>query len=475
MMEKVRENANGALRTYPAPAEVEASPLYRVRVNGHDVFVYPCAVSRSADEQGSLLPDRHQTAKTAPAAFCSFDLAGRAAVEVTVLAPSSHLPLASATVRPLRHGISPGVQGDTLRFEIDGPCKLSVEPNGSIWAPLFVFANPVEEAAPRPGDPGVVYFGPGVHRLEGKTRVESGSTVYIAGGAVVYGQFDTEGASGVKVLGRGILDSSSAKEGRQMRWFKCRDVTVEGIVMLDSPSWGIEVSHCDNVRVRNVKIITGRGADGIDICSSEDVVVEGVFARAHDDTLNIKGLTDERFGYPADEKGRWLPTGKRKAVRNVRFSDCVVWNDRAHALMMGPETRATVIEDVRFRDIDIVHALSVDVIGIFSSDAAEIRNVRYENIRIEDPRVMTLLEIRVHPSYTTADPACGPVRDVLFRNLDVTSAGPVYSALCADSNVIERVSFENWRFNGKVMTSAEEAKLLTRGAVKDVRFAATGE
>jgi hypothetical protein len=229
------------------------------------------------------------------------------------------------------------------------------------------------------------------------------------------------------------------------------------------------------VRVRNVKIITGRGADGIDICSSEDVVVEGVFARAHDDTLNIKGLTDERFGYPADEKGRWLPTGKRKAVRNVRFSDCVVWNDRAHALMMGPETRATVIEDVRFRDIDIVHALSVDVIGIFSSDAAEIRNVRYENIRIEDPRVMTLLEIRVHPSYTTADPACGPVRDVLFRNLDVTSAGPVYSALCADSNVIERVSFENWRFNGKVMTSAEEAKLLTRGAVKDVRFAATGE
>jgi hypothetical protein len=39
---------------------------------------------------------------------------------------------------------------------------------------------------------------------------------------------------------------------------------------------------------------------------------------------------------------------------------------------------------------------------------------------------------------------------------------------------IERVTFENWRTNGKVMRNAEEAKLLKRGAVKDVRFVTGG-
>jgi len=464
------------LVTYEAPKEITASPLYTVTVNGREVFVYPCAVSRAVDDKGNLLPDRHQTTQTSPAAFCYFDFGGQADVAVTLRAPSAHLPLTAATVRPLRHDIDAAIEGETIRFQLDGPCKLSVEPNGSIWAPLFIFANPLEEDAPKPDDPRVTYFGPGVHRLKDVMRVESDSTVYIAGGAVVYGHFDTENVSGARVLGRGILDSSGVPVGpRQMRWFKSKDIVVDGIVMVDSPSWGIQVAHCDDVLIRNVKIITGRGADGIDICSSEDVIVDDVFARTHDDTLNIKGLTDERFGYPADAKGRWLPTGNRKAVRNVRFTNCVVWNDRAHALMIGPETRATRITDVLFRDIDIIHALSVDVIGIFSSDAAEISNVRYENIRIEDPRVMTLLEIRVHQAYTTADSQFGAVRDVVFRNLEVTTPTPLYSALCADSNTIERVTFENWRINGKIMTNAEEAKLLMRGDVKDVRFLAHGK
>ena len=469
--------------TWAAPEGIVASPLYRVTVNGKPVFVYPCQVGTIADEQGKLIPNRHELKTPAPAAFCTFDFSGEVEVVVTVHGPPLHLPLRSVTVRPLRHDVQAKVEDSTLRFRLKQPCKLSVEPNGSVVAPLFIFANAPEERRPSPDDPKVRYFSPGVHTLGFHDQVESGTTIYIAGGAVVYGNIWGDQVSNIKVVGRGILDSSRCPgeeagwgarteygaNARQMRWYKSRDVVVDGIIMLDSPQWAIELTHCDKVTIRNVKIITWRGAcDAIDVCSCEDVLVDDCFVRTHDDSLNVKGLTD--LCYPADKDGRWSPAGVRKPARNIRFTNCVVWNDRAHALMVGPETRATKITDVLFRGIDLIHALSVDAVGVYSGDAAEISNVRYEDLRIEAPRCMTLFNVRVHPTYVTADPKCGPVRNVLFRDVDVTTAGLLYSALCGDKAESAGVTFENIRINGQVAHNAKEMKLHTRGQVEDVRF-----
>ena len=139
--------------------------------------------------------------------------------------------------------------------------------------------------------------------------------------------------------------------------------------------------------------------------------------------------------------------------------------------MIGPESRATEITDILFRDIDVIHALSVEVIAIFSGDRAPISRVRYENIRIEDPRCMGLIGIRVGPTYVTADPEFGPVRDVLYQNIDVTMPSPVHSALCGDRAAISGVTFRNVRINGRAMAGADEMRLHTRGEVADVRFA----
>ena len=43
------------------------------------------------------------------------------------------------------------------------PRKLSIEPDGK-KGPLLLFANPLEKDAPKAGEPGVIYFGPGVHK-----------------------------------------------------------------------------------------------------------------------------------------------------------------------------------------------------------------------------------------------------------------------------------------------------------------------
>ncbi len=465
--------ADGKAILYDGPKGIDPSPLYSVRVNGKPAFVYSCNVSTIADAAGNLLSvaAREKDANVSKAAMCYFDFTGRVQVEVTIHGPQTHILPPFVTVRPQRHGIVPVIDGNTFRFEIDKPCQLSLEPLGLITAPLLLFANPPEELPPpAPNTPGVMYFGPGVHTLDANDRLESNTTFYIAGGAVVYGMLNVEGASNVTVRGRGILDAGKVPTGpRQMRWFKCRNITIEGIILHDSPSWGVELAHCDDVRVNNIKVITSRGADGIDVCSSEKVRVQNSFFRTHDDSLNIKGLTDLAFGYPADANHNWSPAGNRKAVRDVQFTNLVLWNDRAHAIMMGPETRATVIEDILFKDIDVIHALSIDVIGMFSTDAAPIRRVRYENITAEDTRVMTLFELRVGPQYTKADANYGPIEDVTIRNLRVTAPTRICSAIYGDHNSIKNVRLENIFIYNKFARTLQDMPVFLRGDVTDCK------
>ncbi len=48
-----------------------------------------------------------------------------------------------------------------LSTSSSGSANISVEINGNIKRPLFIFANPLETKPPRRGDPGVIYYGPG--------------------------------------------------------------------------------------------------------------------------------------------------------------------------------------------------------------------------------------------------------------------------------------------------------------------------
>ena len=89
------------------------------------------------------------------------------------------------------------------------------------------------------GQPRVRCFGPGVHR-PGKITLQSGETVYIAGGAVVHGSIQAHGATNVRVLGRGIIDCRDFERGQgggAIRLSDCRDIRIEGVVMRDPDEW----------------------------------------------------------------------------------------------------------------------------------------------------------------------------------------------------------------------------------------------
>jgi len=494
---------------HSAPSKVIPSPLYQVEVDGQPLFVYPCTVGATVkDASGEIDPNPPETTSARPAAFCYFDSARPARITVRLLEAAPHGPLRSVVVRPLRHQVAADVEGGAIHFAAPaGPCQLSVEPNGSPFAPLHIFINPPENDAPQPDDPSIThYFGPGLHEV-GLLELKPNQSVYLAGGAVVQGQITAPQASGVRIFGRGILDASRApsKPGRreppakplgvytqQVYLGDGHDVRVEGVILLDSPAWVLHVRRCKDVTIRNVKIVSWReNGDGIDIVASENVTVEDCFVRSWDDALVVKAyLRDPQTGQDlwGGSEVDWAaikPRVQAFPVRNLAFRRCVIWLDRAQALEIGKETAAQVISDIEFSDIDIIHGFHVAALDIQSGDRGPIQNVRFSNIRLEDQRSSQLIKISYGATMWNADPHLGErlglIRDISFENIQVTghlppsllhnSAAPELEALPENGPVIDRIRIRNMSWNGQAITSESDLRLERSGRrLGDVLF-----
>ena len=466
--------------SWAAPEGEALSDEYQLRVNGSPVPVHQCRVSAVPFNQ--VWPGYQRPMdQTELAGFASWDMAAPVRIEI-----QTRGAVQSAVVRPTSYGIQPVVEGDRVSFSLDRPRQLVVEMNGPHGA-LHLFANPPEKDAPAPEAPGVRYFGPGVHR-PGRIELKSNETVYLAGGALVYGSIHANQASHIRIAGRGILDVAPFERGQgggAIRLANCSDVTVDGIIMRDPDVWCCTLAGCSRVKISNVKLVGlwRYNADGIDVCNSQDVVVSESFVRAFDDALVIKGLRSSRD--PSDDQ----------PVRNIQFRDCVIWCDWGRAMEIGAETCAPEIANVTFADCDIVRTAHI-AMDIQHGDRAAIRNIRFERIRVEideqnpAPRMQqnrdekypdttadgycpTLFEIVIRPNPYSHDETRGTVRDIVFQDITVFSRlQPPSSFRGFDAeHSVEGVTIQNLRFNDHPIEDAAAARLTVGPHVSGVRFA----
>lgn len=449
---------------------------YRLTVNSRPVPVLACRVSAIPFNQ--VWPGYQRPIdQTEIAGFASWDMGGPVQVEV-----ESELVPKSVTVRPTSLGIKPDIEGNRIRFTLARPIPVIVEINGRHHA-LHLFANPPAVAAPATNTPGLHYFGPGVHR-PGKIELKSNESVYLAGGAVVYGSIQANSATNLHITGRGVLDVSWADRGKgggAIRLSGCSDVTVEGLVLRDPDVWCFALFGCNRVTIDNVKLIGlwRYNADGIDICNSQDVAVRDCFVRSYDDALVVKGLKSAYDKMP---------------VRNVRFSRCTLWCDWGRAMEIGAETCTPEIADVVFEDCDIVRTTDI-AMDIQHGDRAAVHNVRFQNIRVEvdatnpRPRMQNapgeiysgndqekhcpaLMTLIIYKTGYSRDDARGTIRNVLFKDIDVFGALQPPSSFCGfdPEHGVEGVTIDNLRFNGQPVRDAAAARLNIGKHVGNVRF-----
>ncbi|MFD3309095.1 putative Ig domain-containing protein [Streptomyces sp. NPDC058694] len=372
------------------------------------------------------------------------DFTGTVEIEVT----SAKGAIGSARIRPLSYGVEHEVSGDTLRFSLTGPRNLSVEIDGDLYDNLHLHANPVEQERPDAGDPDVIHFGPGIHTVpDDVLQVPSGKTVYLAGGAVLKARVDFTNVENARLIGRGIL--YDADGGTTVAF--SRNIEIDGILVLDPRTgYSCAIGQSRQVTVRNLHSYScGQWGDGIDVFSSEDVLIEGVFMRNSDDCVAVYA---HRWDYYGD-------------CRNITVRGSTLWADVAHPVNIGthgnPE-KPEVIENIVLSDIDVLQHREPQVlyqgcIALNPGDDNLIRNVRIQDVRVEDFTRGQLVNMRVMANRYNASPGRG-IEDVYVRNLtyDGVHADTAILAGYDAERPVKNVTFQNLTVNGTVVHDGME-------------------
>ena len=413
--------AQAELVTYPAGPGVETLNDFSVRVrqNGRQwtpVDVYPVKVDK-------VMNGRHNV-EIASMAYFDFD--GTVDVEVV----SNRQNVEASRIRPLSYNITPDVSGDTLTFSLSEPRNLSIEVNGDIFHNLHLFANPIDVNRPSAKvlknlkkHKDLIYFAPGSHNLPGDTlHIPSNTTVYIDGGAYVHGELKVNGSENVNIYGRGEVHPV---RGAGVSNVKSKNVTVDGIIVTQLP-----VIMCDSVTVTNV-------------------MYDRVVCRNSDDCTTV-------YASRGDSRG---------SCDNILMENSTLWADVAHpifiglhgsAMAIGVDAPADTISNLTYRNIDILdHAeKQLDYQGCLTINAGDnnvVRDITFDNIRIEDFREGQLFNFRIffNQKYCAAPGRC--INDVLIKDVSYNGSGENISIIAGydEDHKLSDITFENLVINGR--------------------------
>ncbi|MDY0074646.1 MAG: discoidin domain-containing protein [Acholeplasmataceae bacterium] len=455
------------LKIYDMPDILKSSERYEIKVEDSPLFVYETLVNHARSFTWI-----NSTSYTSVA---SFDFLGKVHVSITVL---DDYEVSKATVHPLSYDIETTITDNVIEFDLEYPANYTIQlndpvaqitPNGSvIQEAIHLFANPIEEdpitEEEAEQDDSILYIGPGVWKTD-TIPLESDKTVYLAGGALVYGQFNAYELHDITIRGRGIISGSiypreeAAQRAIPIELQKSENIYIEGISFLDPAGWTIHAQESKNIIIDNIKVITARpNGDGISIQSCEDVIVRNSFVRTWDDSLVVKNVNNV-------------------STKNVTFSNNILWTDLAQSMEVGYETYGESIENVVFEDITVLHNYHKAVMSIHNADQADINGIYFKDITIEDAyevgdiwtetydNFFIDLTIAFNADWSKSQYERGIIRNVYFDNIKVLNdkkIGADSSDLIIRMNGfdatknISNIYFNDVEFHGEPLTSVSQ-------------------
>lgn len=482
--------AESAVRVYDIPAGVQRYERGEVRIGGEAVPVYSVQVNQSQQWSGSNY-------SRVESGVCMFELDGIA--EITVK-PTTTIDY-SSIVRPLSSRITPiaNLEDNTLKITIKSAGAYVLEINGNPLDVIHFFVSDYDEQGvdAYTAYTNIEVFEAGLHTAENDSRIqaannnlikiESNTLVYLADGAVVRGRFQADKAENIAIAGRGVIDGSAFVRDATKNAVTvpielnyCKDVLLKDFSILDPAGWSISTYFNEDVKIDSLKIISSRSnGDGISVQSCKNVDVSGCFVRTWDDSLVVKN-------YP-----RWENRQVHGETENVVFRDCVLWTDLAQSMELGYETVGTKFTGVKFDNITVLHAMHLAVMSIHNANNAEIGNVEFTNITIEDGKNAAanvgLIDFRVLYStnwsdqHTSATPL-GNIDGVKVENVKVLDAKrfSIKVGGCKDLRVgfesehyVSNVAIKNISLGGKSL-QASDCDVSAQNYVRNLSIESSG-
>ena len=449
----------GRVVVYPAPAGQPLSSDYVVKVR-------PVGGTWRDLDEYQVTVDLDTLSK---AAMVVFDSSG----PVQVMVRKTSGTIGSARVRPSSYSVKPVVSADhrTAVFTLPRPMNVSFETNGDTLHNLHVFANPVETDAPRPG-PKVMYFGPGVHRIPGDhvLRIPSGTTVYLAGGAIVQGALLISHANHVVVRGHGILNPSAVfgfdADLASIVTDGATDVAFRDFIIVGAVNPGFNLANSKRIVMANVKEFSFyRFADGIDVQASSDILADDVFLRTSDDSIGVFAST---------------PWGAHGDSRNITVRNSTLWADVAHPIVvgtLGDPNEHDSIDNVYFENLDILehdedNERYQGTMAVNAGDQVSVRNVQFQNIRVDDFTEGQLVNVEVYFNTDYNKKPGASISRVLFRNVSYRGHGDLPSHIQGydATRQVTNVVFENLKRNGATVLDPRAGNIVIGSDTSDVVF-----
>lgn len=420
----------------------------RVRMSGgewQDLFEYKVQVDLDKPQDASMV---------------QFDMGS----PVEVMVKKNNGTLREVAIRPLNNKIAYRQVQNVIFFTLDKPQYLSVEFNGDRLHNLHLFANPVETETYSKEEKGVMYFAPGMHRPQdlpnNQIRIPSNTTVYLAPGAVLKAKLLVDNAENVRIIGRGIL----AHPIRGIEITDSKNVLIDGITVVNPEHYTVFGGGSSDIVIRNLKSFSCRSwSDGIDMMCCRKVLVDNVFLRTGDDCVALYNHRWNWWGGSSD----------------ITVQNSVLWADVAHPINVGghgnpDSSTGEVIENLTFRNIDILEHDEDDpmyqgCMAVDCGDRNRVRNVLFEDIRVESIQEGRLFYVRVrfNPKYDK-QPGNG-IDGVTFRNITYTGVGEKPSLIqgLSQDGMVKNVTFQNVIINGGKMKDLKG--VVTNEFISDVK------
>ena len=428
-------SAHAATRVQAAavPNELK-STAFTVTVNGQAVDVAHAAASYD---------------------WVSFDIAGPVDLAITAVEPGFWDR--GVDIQPWRLGIRPVRTGQTIRFHLLSPAKLSISRPGDFLnhaTMLFVFAG--TPPPPPPTGSNVHIIAAGIHRQS--INPKSGETYYLAPGSFIFGSLNLFNVSGVRILGRGtIVYEGSQDPNTDEGWMQkpdwhcigslnARNVQIDGLTcIVRARTWSIQMKDSNDFTFDDLRVIGGNpgnaNQDGMDWLGGGDTIVRDAFIRASDDDLAIQGnwdgYTDEEILRPGHD------------VQNVLVERSELSTSVSNVVRAGWPRKTFNSRNFTLRDSDILHAgigacgQTFGLFGFWGANGAKGDHSSYtfENVFLDNWYSLVQIE-RAEPG----------LHGFTFRNIWALDQPPL--AFSTLTGQVSDVIFDNVKY-GQIRASSD--------------------
>ncbi|MHC4508353.1 MAG: glycoside hydrolase family 28 protein [Planctomycetota bacterium] len=192
---------------------------------------------------------------------------------------------------------------------------------------------------------------------------------------------------------------------RVINLYRCRDILIEGVTIVDSPSWTVHPVGCENLVVNGISIInpeSGPNTDGVNPESCRNVRIANCFIDTGDDCITLKS--------GKDEEGRL----KARPTENVTITNCVMYKGHG-AVVIGSEMSGGV-RNVTASNIVCVGTDRAVRIKSTRGRGGVVENIRFANFVVENVRE----PIYITSFYTKTEPEPVSERTPIFRDIAIS-------------------------------------------------------